>query len=175
MSTFTAASITRRDAYPPVRINPEEGKGILKSVIGVQNVTVAGAGTFIKLISVPSNARLHSLEYCSQTLATSSLDISTFYPTLLPGGAASSVAKTSEGAIFTSSFFVNDITGVDGGTGWTNGLGAATTPAVANLDNPLWQMLALTEDPSVDIDIGFSVRTATTEAGYVGLRASYVD
>lgn len=175
MSTFTSQAIRKRDANPPVRSNPEESQGILKAAIGVERVPIAGAGTLVKLIKIPSNARLHSLEYCSQTLGTSTLDITTFYPTTIPQGGAGSVAKSNEGLVIGSSQFVNNIAGVDDGTGWTNGLGAAATPAVGVLDNPLWQVLGLSEDPEGDIDLGFSVRAATAEAGYVGLRATYVD
>ena len=175
MSTFTSQAIRKRDASPTERMNPEESRGILKTAIGIQQIPIAGAGTFAKLISIPSNARLVSLDYIRQNLGTSTLDISVFYPTTIPQGGAGSVAKSSEGAIFGSSNFINNIIGTDAAIAWTTGFGLAVTPAMGALDNPLWQVLALTEDPEGEIDIGFSVRAATATAGYVGLRATYVD
>lgn len=175
MSTFTSAAIRKRDANPPERSNPEESQGIMKAAIGVAQIPVAGAGTFVKLIKVPSNARLHTLDYSSVTLGTSTIAITSFYPTTLPQGGAGSLAKTLEGTPIGSSQFIAGIAGIDTSAGWTTAYGLATTPGLGVQDNPLWQLLGLSEDPEGDIDLGFSVTVATSEAGYVGLKATYVD
>lgn len=179
MSTFNIKSVVIRDreASPPLKNNPEVSQGLLKGVVGIEKNTAAivDAGTQFRLVSVPSNARLQSLEYTKETTGTTVLDIAVWYPNQLPQGAENSVAASSESALISSSTFVSNISGVDGGTGFTNGFGAATTPSVGALGQPLWQMLGLSTDPHVDLDLGFTVRTATAEAGYVGLRASYID
>lgn len=175
MSTFTSPAIRKRDASPTERSNPEEYRGIMKAAIGVQNVTVAGAGTFIKLITVPANARLHTLDYASIALGTSTLAITAFYPTTVPKGGYASVAASLAGTPVSSSTFIAGITGIDSNVGWTTCLGVAATPTLGISDNPLWQILGLTRDPEGEIDLGFSVTVATSIAGYVGLRATYVD
>ena len=175
MSTFTSPGLRNRDATPTVKSNPEEYRGIMKGAIGLFQIPVAGAGTFVKLISIPSNARLNTLEYSSATLGTSTIAITTFYPTNVPQGGAGSVAKTLEGTPIGSSQFIAGIAGIDTAAGWTTAFGLAVTPALGVQDNPLWQMLGLSEDPEGEIDLGFSVTVATSEAGYVGLKATYVD
>ena len=175
MSTFTSPAIRKRDANPPERTNPEEKNGGLKAAIGVSQIPVAGAGTFVKLIAIPSNARLHTLDYSSVTLGTSTVAITAFYPTVVSQGGAGSVAKTLEATPISSSTFIAGVAGIDTSAGWTTCLGLASTPALGVQDNPLWQLLGLTEDPEGDIDLGFSVTVATSEAGYVGLKATYVD
>lgn len=181
MSVYNIKSkaIANRDASPSVLSNPEVLKGYLKAVVGVERTSAAGvslgaAGTTIRLLSVPSNARLHSLEYACGDIETSSLNITVFYPTSIPQGGANSVAASSAGNGVASSLFATSITGVDGGNSWTNGF-AAASPGVNTMAEPLWKVLGLSTDPGINFDFGFSVVTAVTTNGYVGLRATYVD
>ncbi len=127
------------------------------------------------LIAVPSNARLQSLEYSSIALGTSTIAVTAFYPTNVPKGGFASVAASLAGTPISSSSFIAGIAGIDTNAGWTTCFGLAATPVLGVQDNPLWQVLGLTRDPEGEIDLGFSVTVATSIAGYVGLKASYVD
>lgn len=181
MSVYNIKSkvIANRDATPVVLTNPEISQGVLKAVIGVERTSVdasiGAAGTQLRLISVPSNARLHSMEYATADVETSALDIAVWYPTDLPQGGENSVAASNEAALISSSAFLGNIAGIDAARAWTDAMGANVTPTIVARSQQLWQMLGLTSDPGIDLDLGISVRTAVTTNGYVGLRATYVD
>ncbi len=174
-----ATPIAARDATPAALTNPETGKGFLKAVIGRERTSPEGiskgaAASQIRLISVPSNARLHSLEYALEALGTSALNVTAWYPTRIPQGAQNSPAASLNAVTVSSSLFVTSLSGVDTLSAWTNAF-AAGSPTLVQMGQPLWQMLGLTSDPEVNMDLGFSVVTAVTTNGYVGLKATYVD
>lgn len=182
MSVYNIKSrfLANRDSSPSVLTNPGVGQGVMKAVIGVERTSPEGiskgaAGSALRLISIPSNARLHSLEYGTADIETSLLNIAVWYPTELPQGAENSVAASNEAALISSSAFIAGFSGLDGGQIWKDCMGANATPTLVARSYPLWQMLGLSADPGVDLDIGFSVETAVTTNGYVGLRATYVD
>ncbi len=182
MSVFTIKSkvLANRDNTPPILSNPEVAQGLMKGVIGVEKTTnnasdIGAAGTAIKLVPVPSNARLQTLEYASEGLGTSSLDVCIFYPTNMPQGGANAPAVALAGTPVASSLFATALAGVDTKVAWTDAMGVAATPTLQNRIKPLWQLVGLSTDPGFDFDIGFSVRTAVAINGYVGLRASYID
>jgi hypothetical protein len=181
MSAFTIKSVAIRDreASPPVLNNPEATQGYLKVAMQVENTSNEGsdigdAGSTIRLVNVPSNARIDKVEYSRADLGTSSLDIAVWYPAYLPQGAENSVAQTSEEALISSSAFLGAIS-ADTASAWTDGMGANVTPAINVRPQPLWEMLGLANDPGIDLVMGFTVRTANATNGYVGLRVQYVD
>lgn len=182
MSVFTVKSkvIANRDSTPPLLSNPEVAQGVLKAVFGAENTgnfgtDLGAAGTAIKLVTVPSNARLQTLEYSHGDLGTSTLDIAVFYPTAIPQGGQNTPASSLAGTCAGTTVFVSNLQGVDTSLGWTNGLGVAATPTLQNTMKPLWSLIGLTTDPGLDFDLGFSIRVAVVQNGYVGLRATYVD
>ena len=182
MSVFNVKSavIRNRDASPPLLSNPEVAQGLAKVVLGVNNTGHFGtdlseAGGAIRLITIPSNARLQSLEYAAGDLGTSALDITVWYPTEIPQGGANAPAATNEAAVVSSSTFLGNISGTDTSVAWTEAYGANVTPTITRYVRPLWDMVGLTTDPKIDLDLGFTIRTAVVQNGYVGLRAVYVD
>lgn len=158
------------------QLSPNEGApGAIRDVVGADNLPAsADAGSKMRLISVPSSARIVDLDYAKETTGTSALDVAVFYPTDIPQGGLNAPAASNEAALISSSAFATNISGSDLGVGWTTALGLAATPTLQKRMQPLWQLLGLSTDPGIDLDIGFTVRTATAEAGYVGLRAKYV-
>lgn len=179
MSTFNIKSrvIAARDGVPPLLTDPINSKGDLKAVVGVGETgdAIMDAGSTMRLISMPSNGRLQSLEYSKVTTGTTTLDIAAWYPASIPQGGENAPAAALEGTLISSSFFLIGIAGVDGTVGWTTAFGATTTPSLQVYTQPIWQILGLANDPGIDIDLGVSVRVATAEQGYVGMRATYVD
>jgi hypothetical protein len=179
MSTYNlkALALENRDASPPVLTNPELSQGLPKMAVGVQRTAAAviDAGSTIKLMSIPSNARVDNLEYCRDTLGTSTLDIAVWYPTSIPQGGENAPAASLEGTLISSSVFVSGLAGTDAALGWTDGMGAGVTPSVDQRGKRLFEVLGLANDPGIELDVGFSVRVATAEQGYVGMRAQYVD
>ena len=173
MSVFNIKStyITNRDAAPKVLTDAIQAKGDMMEVIGADRTSAAiiDAASTIKLVSVPSSARLSDLHYFAQSLGTSALDIAAWFPTTVPVGSGIVAAQ-----LISSSAFAANIAGVDTGIALTDGMGTIAQQSVPRRLQPLWQSLGLVSDPGIDIDLGFSVRTATSVQGYVGLRARFV-
>jgi len=182
MSVYNIKSrvLQNRDANPPVLSNPELSRGLTKSALGVQRTSEFGsdlpeAGSQFRLITVPSNARLQSLEHGMSNLGTSSLDVAAWYPADIKVGAFGGPANSLENTLISSSVFATAIAGLTGGRSWSDSMGASTAPLLQNRAFPLWQMLGLSSDPGLSIDLGFVVRSGIALNGYVGLRATYVD
>jgi hypothetical protein len=163
MSSFNIKSrvIANRDATSVKGlISPNEGaEGVVREVFGADKATsdIIDAGSQFRLVSVPSSARIAELDYAKETTGTTALDVAVWYPTLI-----------------SSSAFATNIAGSDLGVNWTSAMGLATAPTLQKRQQPLWQLLGLSTDPGIDLDLGFTVRTATAEQGYVGMRVRYV-
>lgn len=172
MSSFNIKSkvIANRDATPLVLTDPILAKASLQEGIGVERIpTTADIGSQIRLVSVPSSARLSDLHYFAASLGTSAIDIAAWFPTSVP--VQSGVVAA---ALISSSAFAANIAGVDTGIALTDGMGTIAQQSVQRRSQPLWQNLGLVADPMIDIDLGFTVRTTNSIAGYAGLRARYV-
>ncbi len=179
MSAFNIKSVvlTGRDASPKVLQESALDRGSVKEGFGVQCVSNAGtdlntAGTQIRLVTVPSVARISTMDYAGTSCGTSAIDLAVWYPTLVNKGG---MATGTSGALISSSKFVTNITIPD-----TNQVFITAFPSIATMglgvqEQPLWQMIGLTSDPGISLDIGFTVRTACAINGYVGLRVRYVE
>lgn len=171
MSTFNLKStvLSNRDASPAVLTDPILAKGRLMESFGCEKLPqTAGAGSWVKCVSVPSGARIAELDYINAGIGTSSLDIAVWYPTTLQVQSGVVAAQ-----IISSSAFAQAIAGVDGGL-VSDGMGTIAQNPVSSRQQPLWQRLGLLADPNMDLDLGFTVRTTNSIAGYVGLRARFV-
>lgn len=180
MSTFNVKSniITQRDNTGlKTLLGPQDAVGNLEEVLGVDQTPAAivDAGTTIRLCPVPSSARVSEISYAKETTGTTTLDIAVWYPTNIPQGGLNAPAASLESTLISSSAFLTGIAGSDLGVGWTDGMGLAASPTLQKRSQPLWQLLGLSADPGIDLDVGFSVRVATAEQGYVGMRVRYVD
>lgn len=166
--------LTNRDATPKVFsdgfLSGGTGTGAVGSVI---TGTSDAAGSFYRLVSVPSNARIDAIRWQSAGLSNScALDIACWYPTFVPQGGANFIPSACASIIISSSAFAtNLLAGVAvQPTDVTNQSGNYLIPLQ---ETPLWNVLGFTADPEISIDMGFSVRVATGAAGYVGLKVSY--
>ena len=179
MSAFNIKStvLAGRDATPKVLQEAILAKGVVKEAYGCQKVSSAGtdlnqAGTQIRLLSVPSVARLSELEYAGTSCGTSVLDVAVWYPTVVPIGAGLTAAG---GALISSSKFLANIHIPDTNQAFTPAFPAITTLTVQTQELPLWGVLGLSADPGIMLDVGFTVRTACAINGYVALRAKYTE
>lgn len=174
MSSFNLKSrmITNRDASPTVLTDPVFGIGRVEAVLGAERFPqTADAGSWVKCVSIPAQARLEDLHYFAGSLGTSAIDISCWIQT------DTSIAQSSvvEGQIIGSSLFAQNIAGVDTGIALTDAMGTIAQQSIHRRMLPLWQNLGLPIDPgNIMIDLGFTVRTTNSVAGYVGLRARFV-
>lgn len=171
MSTFNLKStmILNRDASPAALSDPINARARLHEAFGCDRLPqTAGVGSYIKCVSVPSGARVSELDIVAAGIGTSSLDISAWYPTTVQN-----ISGVTAAQIISSSSFAQAIAGVDGGQ-VADAMGTIAQNPVVSRQQPLWMRLGLSADPNVDIDLGFTVRTTNSIAGYVGLRARYV-
>lgn len=180
MSSFTIKSkvIANRDASPAILTDPILARGDSIDVIGVEQVPqTADIGSKIKLFSIPSSARIVSIDYAVANvgLGTSALDVAAWFPTTAPNMSGAQVqSAVVSGALISSSAFKTNIAGVDTGVEWTDAKAAISTDTLPKKAQPLWQMLGLAADPNIDLDIGFTVRTTNSLSAYVGMRGRFV-
>lgn len=180
MSIFNIKStvLTNRDATPKVFSEPALAAGYIKEGYGAQCVSSAGtdlnaAGTQIRLVTVPSNARLSAMQYTGTSCGTTALDIAVWYPTTVPTQGGSFLASTLAGTLISSSKFLTNFIIPDTNIAFTTAFAVPATMGPGILEQPLWQMVGLTADPEMPLDIGISVRTACAINGYIGLKATY--
>lgn len=166
--------LTNRDAIPKVLTDGFLSGGTASESVGsVQVGTSDAAGSFYRLVQVPSNGRVDSIRWQSQALSNScALDVAVWYPTTIPTGGANFIpAACATIIISSSSFATNLLAGLAvQPTDVTNQSGNYSIPLQ---ETPLWNVLGFTSDPEISFDIGFSVRVATGAAGYVGLKIAY--
>lgn len=177
MSTFLKSTlITNRDATPKVLTDAYLSGGIMEEVMGsVKTGSSDPAGTFYRLIQVPSNARVSQLYWQTDTILsnTCALDVGVWYPTAIPQGGGAFLAAGSAGSFVGTSFFatnLNPSAAIIGLTEITNQSGNYLVPLQ---ETPLWNVLGFVTDPEVSMDLGFSVRVANSVAGYVSLKCRY--
>lgn len=181
MSAFNIKStvLTQRDAVPKVLSEGFLAKSKVCEAYGAQCVSSAGtdlnaAGTQIRLVSIPSTARISALQYIGTACGTTALDIAVWYPTYMPQGGGAFITNGG-GVLVSSSAFLTNFSIPDTNIDFTTAF-----PTVANMkpgvrEQALWQMLGLTTDPEVYLDVGVSVRTACAINGYIGLKATYCE
>ena len=176
MSTFKSTLLTNRDATPKVLTDAFLSGGMTTESIGSVNMTgAAAAGTAMKLVSVPSNARITDLSWQADGLGSSTrLDLAVWYPTAIPTGGANFLASGSSGVILASSIFAANLAPADTATGITLITNQSTNYLIALQETPLWNVLGFTADPEISFDLGFTIRVANINSGYVGLKAKYI-
>lgn len=176
MSSFLKSTLlTNRDSVPKVLTDGYLAGGQSVNTIGsVQTGTSDSAGSFYRLISVPSNARVETLKWQSAILSNSCIvDLAVWFPTTIPAGGGSFIPTACAGVLIGSNFFATALNA--GGpavaiTDITNQSGNYTIPLQ---ETPLWNVLGFAADPEMSFDLGFSVKVATGAAGYIGLKCSY--
>jgi hypothetical protein len=169
--------ITNRDATPKVLTDSFIANGVLSQGYGwVFTGGTDVAGTAYRMVSVPSNSRLSSLEMTNTTLGnSSSIDVGVWYPTQIPSGGGAFLAQSLAGTLIGSSLFKTAILGDTLNSTPGQLMSTTFTRQQPNFQEmPFWQMIGLTADPIMDLDVGFVVRVAVATAGYLGLKATYL-
>lgn len=179
-SSFVKAKmIANRDASPPVLTDPIVAVGSVQEAWGCENLPVSSDnGSFVKCVQIPSSARLSSLGLSAAgTVGTTSLDIGAWFPTAIQNQSGYAIhsavvaGRLIQSSAFGTAFIVPDVAGLLD----SDAMGTITGNTIPQRNMPLWQKLGLQADPNCMIDLGIVVRTANAGAGYVGLRARYVD
>jgi len=146
-----SASITNRDATPPV-LTSSQG-GFVRRVWGKVESAGGDAGSTYRFCSIPSNARAITVRFSSDDLsggaATMNLGL---YQTAANGG-----------AVVDADFFASAIDVNAGAVAVTDVTFERDATRIADLEKPLWEQLGLSADSLRDYDVtGVSVAAATT-------------
>ena len=168
--------ITNRDATPKVLVDAMVSGGAVNHSMGyVFTGSSDAAGSTYRMVQVPSEAQLVSVDYINAALGSGCVvDIAAWYPTNFQSGGGAFLAQSLTTTLISSSTFVTQLNGNTATTTWTSGLTTANTQDTLNYwEQPLWVLLGLSADPECNIDLGFTVRVATATAGYIGMRAFY--
>ena len=164
--------LLNRDATPKVLTDAYYTLGSVTEAFGYvqSNGSADGAGTTYRLVSVPSKARVSSLDFQASALGSgAAISVGVYYPTFIPVG--SGISSSSASAAINTNIFVAAL-GCSAATASTNLI--TTANMAINLQaEPLWQIAGLTSDPGIDLDIVAYVSTAIATQGYVALRARY--
>lgn len=175
MATFNVKStvITNRDATPKVFTDAYVSGGKICESEGyaVSGGAADGAGTFYRLCTVPSSARMSSLVLQASAFATgAAIDVGVFWPTAIPTGAGLSAANA--GLVINTQLFASALA-VSNATTPVDILNSSTNNGIANQELPLWSAAGMSADPGIELDIVIRVQTAMAAAGTIGLKARY--
>lgn len=176
MSSFNLKStvITNRDATPKVLTDSYVSGGMVHGAEGyVQSGSTTDAvGSTYRLLTIPSNSRISSLQLSNQALGTgAAVNIGVYYPTFIPVGAGLTASLAS--TVISASLFAS-AQAVATAQADINVLNQSGSNGVANQELPLWQAAGLTADPGIDLDIVAAVSTILAAQGTIGLKAEYV-
>jgi hypothetical protein len=163
--TLKSVQITNREATPLVLNSPQNGGaapvsevfGHLASVTASLSIT-----SVIRLVEVPSNARINSVKIYSGAQTAGKFDVGV-YQNNANGGAV------VDADLFASA--VDCASAVDG----TELIGESGQYTIAEMAKPLWEVLGLSSDPKRTYDIAATVVTTdvTTGTGALAIRAQY--
>lgn len=171
-----STAITNRDAVPKVNTDAFISGGQVDQAYGwVFTGSADSAGSQYRLCQVPSDVRLSALDFSNTALGSGCiLDIAVWYPTYVPPGGGAFLASSLASTLISSSAFNTGIVGNTATATFTNQIVATNTFNGVNYQEmPLWQMVGLTSDPEIPLDLGISVRLAVATAGYIGLKATF--
>ncbi len=163
--TLKSNVITNREATPRV-LNSQQvgGEGIVREVYGfLASVTASLSITsVIRLVDVPSNARITSVRGYSGAQTAGKFDIG-LYQTNANGGAV--VDADLFASAWDCASAVKDVQLLDESAEYT----------IAEMAKPLWEVIGLTSDPQRTYDVCATVVTTdvTTGTGALGLRVQY--
>jgi hypothetical protein len=173
-SALKSAPITNLDATPVVPNTTGEGApGYVRSAYGqVTAVAADAAGSTYRLVRVPSNAKVQSLQFESQAQGAGKVQLGLYYSSSTVDGTQASL----QGTVIDAKFFSDDI---DCAAAVLPGekvffTGGSNTPDKRN--QPLWQAAGLTADPGGFFDVVATVHTTaiTTGTGKLGAAVLFV-
>lgn len=155
--------ITNADATPLVLNNPRIGGAFVRSAVGFIEVAAADDdGSVYRMVRVPSNARIETIEVASDGITGGTAYDIGVYKTAADGGAA------VDDDIFASALDLSSA------SAFTDRTYEATATNIDKVEKELWQLLGLSADPGIMYDICLTGDTVGTGAGTLALRVRYV-
>lgn len=164
--------ITNRDATPKVLTDPYVSGAELRESEGYVAVGSADSiASVYRLCKVPSNARVTTLLLQNTAVTSAAANIGVYWPTVIPTG--SFITGTNAAAI-SATLFGSAVSIASASTVPVNQINQAVV-SIANQELPLWQLAGLSADPGIDLDICMALTAAATAAGFVSLKAHYME
>lgn len=161
--SLNSTQITNRDASPRVASNSRLVKAQVHSSIGYLESSAADdIGSTYRLCQVPSNARLSRIMLSCDSLGTAGAANIGIYETTANGGAVVDADLFASAQDLTSALSQADV------------LLESGEYDIAEMEQPLWETLGLSEDPHKEYDVVMTLSTATIDAGSVCLEVLYV-
>lgn len=164
-----SASITSLEATPVARVNSNVQGGTLREAVAkITTNSDDSIGSIYRMVRVPSTARV------SQVIGMADI-----------GSAGAGIAnvglyQTTEngGAVVDADFFASawDFSNADVGfIDLTHEAAANESFLVNEIEDRIWEILGLDEDPNIEYDVALTLTEAvTTGAAVVGLKVRYV-
>lgn len=171
---ITSTYVKNRDASPKVLTDAGIANGLLRSTQGYVTTNNGDSATSTyRLCSVPSNARVNSVDYqCAAQGTSCTINVGVYYPTYIPVGAG--LAASLAGTAISAAFFASAIASASA-VAITNITNQAGTNTIDLQELPLWQALGLSVDPMIELDIVATVQVATAASGKLGVKVSYAE
>ena len=166
--------ITNLDAAPPVQNTAGEGgPAMSKTSIGyATGIAASSIDATYQFIRVPSNAKVHGLNFESAAQAAGTIDIGVYYATDGEGGRPMALLAA---AAISRTFFAAAVA-LTSASAPTNVLNQSGNNPITKRVQPLWQALGLASDPGGYFDIvGTLAAAITTGGGLMGMSISYTD
>lgn len=173
--TVKSTYITNRDASPVKGTGASIAGGRVNAATGfVTTATTATTASYYPILSVPSNARISSLNLRCEALGTScTANIGVFCPTTTTQELLALNSAYTNAAAISSAFFAS-VLDVSAALGRTDILNQSTTNTIAKQEKELWDALGLASDPNCMLDISMTLGAATVAGGKVQLEVAYV-
>lgn len=169
-TTVKSTSVTNLDATPATRnTDGEGGIGRLKSINDFVTTT-ANVVQNIKLVRVPTTAKIKAVFLESAAQTQGSFDVGVYYSSATNDG----TAAANQGVVIDANFFGSSIDCASA-VAKTDVTNEALTPYTVDKRNmPLWQALSLSFDPGGFFDIALSSVNTVTTGGLVSLEVQFV-
>lgn len=184
--TRKSTMVTNRDATPMVPTSSTIARGGLKQFTGyVSAVSGDSSGSYYPMGTIPSNARVSSIDLLNAALGSADkIDVGVYWPTvapvLVPGVNFGTVVGAGGVGSSGFNFFASGYAGVSAANSAlpTNLINQSGQNPINVQEQELWQALGLPQDPNTVFDIAVTPAkngSGINGAGYIGLRVGYTD
>lgn len=160
--TVKSARITGRDSTPPAKGGLTLGPRRLYDDAATVEVTNGDSiGSKFILATVPSHASMRELVLLCDAITSAAADFGVYQTT------------QNGGAVVDADCFGSAVSLASANTTGTNILHESGVLDIAEIEQPLWQILGLAADPAIDYDIVATLTAAATASGTLTARVSF--
>lgn len=164
VSLLSSTPITNANASPKVANNPGVSDGMLRRAVGtLENVAADSAASIYRMVRVPSNAHIHSVQLASDDGGATGMVDCGVYQTSDNGG-----------AVVDADHFASAVDLGAGAVGRTDITHESAVYGLEDAEKSLWSVLGLSADPGIDYDIALTVTEVIADVGTKTLWVEYV-